>query len=102
MLHHAEVKPDNNTTKLDNMKDFMAKFLVAELMQHLRSAEVPEDWDRKGVMVLVDKKFHGVAMNAKRDVLVLVLVLVRIRVSVRIKVRVRIRGQGQDLGQGQD
>merc|ERR1711962_964113 len=34
------------------------------------SEEVPEDWDKEGVKVLVGKNFHEVAMNAEKDVLV--------------------------------
>merc|ERR1712113_930026 len=36
----------------------------------LMSEEVPEDWDKEGVKVLVGKNFHEVAMNTEKDVLV--------------------------------
>jgi len=58
------------TIEAENIKAFVAKFLAGELKQHLMSAEVPEDWDKEGVKVLVGKNFHEVAMDEKKNVLV--------------------------------
>lgn len=66
----AKFKPEDDTIELENMKAFVAKFLAGELKQHLMSEEIPEDWDKEGVKVLVGKNFHEVAMNAEKDVLV--------------------------------
>jgi len=66
----AKFKPEDDSIELENIKTFVAKFLAGELKQHLMSEEVPEDWDKEGVKVLVGKNFHEVAMDASKDVLV--------------------------------
>ena len=66
----AKFKPDDDTVEAENIKAFVAKFLAGELKQHLMSEEIPEDWDKEAVKVLVGKNFHEVAMNAEKDVLV--------------------------------
>jgi len=66
----AKFKPDDDTIEKENIKAFVAKFLAGELKQHLMSAEIPEDWDKEGVKVLVGKNFHEVAMNPEKNVLV--------------------------------
>jgi len=66
----AKFKPENDAIDADNVKAFVADFLDGKLKQHLMSEEVPEDWDKEGVKVLVGKNFHEVAMNKDKDVLV--------------------------------
>jgi len=66
----AKFKPDDDTVEAENIKAFVAKFLAGELKQHLMSEEIPEDWDKEAVKVLVGKNFHEVAMDAEKDVLV--------------------------------
>jgi len=66
----AKFKPESDAIELENIKAFVAKFLAGELKQHLMSEEIPEDWDKEGVKVLVGKNFNDVAMDTAKDVLV--------------------------------
>merc|ERR1719233_908665 len=66
----AKYKPANDAIESANVKSFVADFLEGKLKQHLMTEEIPEDWDKEGVKVLVGKNFHDVAMNAEKDVLV--------------------------------
>jgi len=65
----AKYKPANDAIESANVKSFVADFLEGKLKQHLMTEEIPEDWDKEGVKVLVGKNFHDVAMNPEKDVL---------------------------------
>jgi len=64
----AKYKPEDDA--FDNAEQFVSDFLEGKLKQHLMSQEIPEDWDKEGVKVLVGKNFQEVALNAEKDVLV--------------------------------
>merc|ERR1712045_478379 len=64
----AKYKPEDDA--FENAEQFVSDFLEGKLKQHLMSQEIPEDWDKEGVKVLVGKNFQEVAMNANEDVLV--------------------------------
>merc|ERR1711970_1131756 len=65
----AKYKPADDAIESANIKTFVADFLEGKLKQHLMTEEIPEDWDKEGVKVLVGKNFHDVAMNPEKDVL---------------------------------
>ncbi|XP_055372999.1 protein disulfide-isomerase [Condylostylus longicornis] len=66
----AKYKPESNDINEETVKEFIQKFLDGKLKQHLLSQEVPEDWDKAPVKVLVSKNFDEVAFNKDKDVLV--------------------------------
>ena len=66
----AKFKPADDTIETANVKSFVGEFLEGKLKQHLMTEDIPEDWDKEGVKILVGKNFHDVAMNPEKDVLV--------------------------------
>merc|ERR1712061_584739 len=66
----AKFKPEDDSVTAENVEKFVSDFQEGKLKQHLMSEEIPEDWDKEPVKVLVGKNFHEVAMNAEKDVLV--------------------------------
>lgn len=66
----AKYKPETNDLAADNVEQFVSKFFEGKIKQHLLSQELPEDWDKNPVKVLVADKFDEVAMDASKDVLV--------------------------------
>merc|ERR1712209_250012 len=64
----SKFKPEDD--KFENAEQFVTDFMDGKLKQHLMSQDVPEDWDKEGVKVLVGKNFQEVAMNVEKDVLV--------------------------------
>jgi len=62
--------PEDGSITTDSVKNFVTKFNAGELEPHLKSEEVPEDWDKKGTKVLVGKNFTRVAMDTDKNVLV--------------------------------
>merc|ERR1712060_867893 len=66
----SKFKPASTELSDSNIRAFVKSYLGGELKPHLMSEEIPEDWDKEGVKVLVGKNFHDVAMNPEKDVLV--------------------------------
>jgi len=66
----AKYKPASGVLEEANIRSFVSDFLEGKLKQHLLSEEIPEDWDKEPVKVLVGKNFEEVAMNKDKNVLV--------------------------------
>uniref|UniRef100_A0A6B2EGS5 Protein disulfide-isomerase n=1 Tax=Phlebotomus kandelakii TaxID=1109342 RepID=A0A6B2EGS5_9DIPT len=66
----AKYKPEKDDLQPDYVKQFVQDFLDGKLKQHLLTQDLPEDWDKEPVKVLVSTNFDEVALNKEKDVLV--------------------------------
>jgi len=63
-------KPEDATMTEENFRAFVKSFQEGKLKPHLKSQELPEDWNSSPVKVLVSSNFNAVAKDPSRDVLV--------------------------------
>merc|ERR1711872_507591 len=66
----AKYKPTSSDLSAEALTAFVQDFLDGKLKQHLLSQDLPEDWDKEPVKVLVSSNFDEVALDAGKDVLV--------------------------------
>jgi len=67
----AKYKPKTQVLESESeMRQFVQDFLDDKLKQHLLSQDLPEDWDKNPVKVLVATNFDEVAFDKEKDVLV--------------------------------
>ncbi|CAG9761478.1 unnamed protein product [Ceutorhynchus assimilis] len=66
----SKFKPESDELTAEVLQKFVQDFLDGNLKQHLLSQEVPEDWDKEPVKVLVADNFESVALNTEKNVLV--------------------------------
>ncbi|CAF0827852.1 unnamed protein product [Rotaria sordida] len=66
----SKFKPDSSDITSDVLTDFVEAFFDGKLKQHLLTQDIPDDWDKAPVKILVGKNFHEVAHDKKKTVLV--------------------------------
>ncbi|XP_018571513.1 protein disulfide-isomerase [Anoplophora glabripennis] len=66
----AKYKPPTDDLSAESIQQFVQDFLDGKLKQHLLSQDLPEDWDKEHVKVLVASNFDSVALDSGKDVLV--------------------------------
>ncbi len=66
----VKYKPEKPELEEDNIKSFVEDYLADKVPVHYLSEEIPEDWDKEPVKVLVGKNFDEVAFDKSKNVLV--------------------------------
>merc|ERR1711997_834499 len=67
----AKYMSDKNTVaETEAVKTMIEKYLAGELEKTLKSENIPEDWDKEAVKVLVGKNFADVALDKSKDVFI--------------------------------
>merc|ERR1712083_1039062 len=63
-------KPEDSSLSEENIRAFVKSFKAGDVKPHLKSEELPEDWNAAPVKVLVSSNFAEVALDSSKDVLV--------------------------------
>ncbi len=66
----SKYKPESLEITSGVLLNFVKAFFDGKLKPHLLTQEIPDDWDKAPVKILVGKNFHEVATDKKKTVLV--------------------------------
>uniref|UniRef100_A0A8C3HY53 Protein disulfide isomerase like, testis expressed n=1 Tax=Chrysemys picta bellii TaxID=8478 RepID=A0A8C3HY53_CHRPI len=67
----AKYKMPADEVTVENLRSFCHSYLGGKAKPHVSSEEIPEDWDKNPVKVLVGKNFNRVTFNKTKNVFVM-------------------------------